>query len=205
MLFSIISILTACALYTTAIWSEQFRGWLMRWMVVLFALGFLFDCMGTWLMIVHVINDGLPLTIHSYSGIAALAIMLVHFIWAASAEKSGWSASDLFNRFSPYAWCLWMTAFLSGVPALTERLWLVPIVVWCLFTYLSAIAQYVQCDVRTPFAPLANFTRFIVERRHRPVMTAALTVTWLITAPIISVIWSIFVGAAYVFVSFVER
>lgn len=114
MFFAVTFIMLALILYSTAIWSERLKKGLRLWMVIVFLSGFLCDLTGTTLM--RVIAGKTVLNTHAISGYTALIIMLLHLIWAILAITKRGRAQALFTRFSIYAWCIWMIAFILGVP-----------------------------------------------------------------------------------------
>jgi uncharacterized repeat protein (TIGR03987 family) len=114
MFFSVMCIIFALILYTTAIWSEKFTGNLKVWMVVIFSSGFLCDLVGTTIMRLRAAKNSL--NFHSACGYAALIIMCLHLIWAFLAITKHGKAEELFSRFSVYAWIIWLIAFFSGIP-----------------------------------------------------------------------------------------
>ncbi len=105
-------IIVALVLYSTAIWSERLRGQLFLWMVVMFACGLLCDLTGTTLMFLSAKARG-SIHVHTIAGYLALAIMLLHLIWAVLALKST-KYEERFTRFSVFAWGIWVLAFTTG-------------------------------------------------------------------------------------------
>ena len=114
MTLAVIFVTSALLLYTLSIWSERLTKQLKRWMVAIFGIGLICDFTGTTIMALQP-NAG-NLNAHSFFGYSALIIMLVHFIWAYNALKSTSKSTTRFHRFSIYAWIIWMTAFISGLP-----------------------------------------------------------------------------------------
>ncbi len=104
----------ACLSYSTAVWTERAIKQLKIWMIVLFALGFLCDTIGTSMMFM-VSTTKFHLTIHSGIGYAALAIMALHLTWAILSIRKIGRYEEYFTRFSIVAWILWMAAFISGI------------------------------------------------------------------------------------------
>lgn len=105
----------ALILYSFSIWSHKVLGKLRSWMMLVFGVGLAADILGT--VLICVINaERWQFTVHTISGIAALLIMALHFIWAVLAIKAGWKFESYFNRFSVSAWLLWLVAFISGIP-----------------------------------------------------------------------------------------
>ncbi len=114
MFIPVIFITSALVFYTISIWSEKFTKIIRPWMVVLMAVGFTCDMIGTGMMFFR--SNVHHLNIHTICGYAALLIMLIHLLWAILAVENYGKAQEWFNRFSVYAWCLWMIAFISGIP-----------------------------------------------------------------------------------------
>lgn len=104
----------ALVLYSFVIWSHKFGRKLDIWMVGLFGLGVIADIGGTVLLCVSM-TARWTWTLHTYSGLAALLIMALHFIWAVLAISKEGSWKTYFDRFSVFAWCLWVIAFISGM------------------------------------------------------------------------------------------
>ncbi|MFW0862446.1 MAG: HsmA family protein [Candidatus Komeilibacteria bacterium] len=111
---SVVFIMSALVFYTVSIWSEKLKKVIKPWMVLMMGVGFACDMVGTTMMFLrsttHHING------HTLCGYTALLIMLIHFIWAVMAVENFGKAQQWFNRFSVYAWCLWLVAFVSGIP-----------------------------------------------------------------------------------------
>lgn len=114
MLFSIIMILLALVLYTIAIWSEKFMNDLLPWMISVFSIGFVCDLLGTSVMFFR--SSQHNINFHTICGYLALLIMGLHLAWAITALKKQGKAVKLFSRFSVYAWCIWLVAFVTGIP-----------------------------------------------------------------------------------------
>jgi uncharacterized repeat protein (TIGR03987 family) len=112
--FATIAMLLAAVLYTVAVFGERAVGTLKPWHLVLFWLGLVFDTTGTTLM--TNIAGGWRGDLHSYVGLTAVVLMLIHSVWAtiALALKKEKILSG-FHRFSIHVWALWMAAFVSGV------------------------------------------------------------------------------------------
>ncbi|MEI8008774.1 MAG: HsmA family protein [bacterium] len=92
-------IVIALICYTIAVWTERRKKTLLIWMIGMFALGFICDTIGTFMMFV-ISKTKFHLTIHSGVGYVALAIMLIHLIWAIlSIQKIG-KYEEYFTRFS---------------------------------------------------------------------------------------------------------
>lgn len=105
----------ALALYTLVIWLHKITGRLIVWMVCLFGVGLAADISGTVFLCV-VLADKWQWNLHTVSGLLSLGIMAVHFTWAVLANSKEGDWKTYFDRFSVYAWCLWMVSFVSGIP-----------------------------------------------------------------------------------------
>ncbi len=105
----------ALFMYSFVIWRHRFTHKLSSWMVWLFGLGLLADAGGTVLLCV-VPAESWQFTLHTVSGLLALLIMALHFLWALPARVSWGESRIYFDRFSVYAWYLWLIAFMSGIP-----------------------------------------------------------------------------------------
>ena len=105
----------ALALYTIVIWFHRFTGKLYTWMVLLFGIGLLADISGTILLCITA-SERWMWTLHTVSGLISLLIMTVHFFWAVTAIRMAGKSEFYFNRFSIYAWSLWLIAFITGIP-----------------------------------------------------------------------------------------
>lgn len=111
---AIVSILTAAVLYTIAVFSEQRSGVLRPWHLGLFWLGLVFDTIGTTLM--SDIAGGFELNLHGALGALAIALMLIHAVWATIAIVFKQEAVlAKFHTFSTHVWGLWMLSLVSGL------------------------------------------------------------------------------------------
>lgn len=113
LIFAMVSILLAAALYTIAVFSERASRVLKPWHLALFWAGFVFDTAGTALM--AEIAGGWRFDLHGVVGMAAIALMLIHSVWASIAL--GFRQERVlrsFHRFSIVVWALWMVALVSG-------------------------------------------------------------------------------------------
>lgn len=107
--------IVALILYTTAIIAHKKVGHLKLWMLITFGTGLLADISGTiFLCVLH--SAGWVWNLHSISGFAALVIMAFHFSWALLAVSKKYKFEEMFNKYSIYAWLIWLVAFVSGIP-----------------------------------------------------------------------------------------
>ncbi len=102
----------ALVLYSASIWAERIVGKLRAWMIVAFGIGLAADTVGTVVLCAPAALSW-KWSFHTTTGLASLAIMAVHFLWALLATRGG-RAAALFHRWSVAAWLLWLSSFLSG-------------------------------------------------------------------------------------------
>lgn len=109
-------IIFALILYSAAIWSERFIGFLTPQIILVFAVGFSCDIYGTSSMFQRM-SDKLSLIsyiFHSLVGCGALIIMGLHLVWAFLAFFKKGKYQIYFSRYSLVAWGVWLAAFISG-------------------------------------------------------------------------------------------
>ena len=110
--FAMIFILCALLAYTIGVWSERIQGRLKVWHTVFFGLGVTFDTLGTGLMFEAA--GRLTFDVHGITGIIALALMVVHALWATVVlYRRDETAIGHFHRFSVTVWFLWLVPLLS--------------------------------------------------------------------------------------------
>ena len=111
--FSGTAIGLALIFYSYAVWGEQITKKLKGIFIAAFLTGFTLDLLGTSGMFLN--TTGKAPTIHAVLGIAALAVMGIHALWATSVWlKKKEESAKLFHRYSKYAYILWLCAFFSG-------------------------------------------------------------------------------------------
>jgi uncharacterized repeat protein (TIGR03987 family) len=111
----IVFISLALVLYTTAVWTEKIKKKLKLWIILTFGSGFICDLIGTFIMF-STAEHKFSFSLHSVCGYLALIIMLLHLIWAILSIKKIGRCEEYFTRFSVFAWCIWLLAFISGIP-----------------------------------------------------------------------------------------
>jgi uncharacterized repeat protein (TIGR03987 family) len=85
-------------------------------MIWLFGIGLAADMSGTFILCGVVAADKWEFSLHIVSGLISLIIMTIHFGWAVLAKTIHGRFENYFNRFSVYAWFIWLVSFLSGIP-----------------------------------------------------------------------------------------
>jgi uncharacterized repeat protein (TIGR03987 family) len=117
LIFSTIAITLALVFYSIGVWSERFSRILKSKHLAFFWAGFVFDTTGTTLMttLVATTSDGNFLDIHALTGVLAIALMLIHSIWATLTLISG-NEKRLrrFHRFSLVVWIIWLIPYCLG-------------------------------------------------------------------------------------------
>jgi uncharacterized repeat protein (TIGR03987 family) len=124
LIFAVVTILTAAAIYTVAVFAEHRSGILKPWHLALFWLGFVFDTVSTTVM--SELAGGFRFNLHGVLGVIAILLMFVHSTWATIALLM--KREDVlrnFHRFSLTVWALWMvslvTGFVIGIPDMLAR------------------------------------------------------------------------------------
>lgn len=121
LIYAIIFITLALVFYTIGVWSEKLQGTLKPWHLGLFLLGLVCDTTGTLLM-ESIASSSTQVTsgfnLHGISGVIAIALMLIHAIWAAVVLiKKDENIIAKFHKFSIVVWIIWLVPFISGAAA----------------------------------------------------------------------------------------
>lgn len=117
---AIILITSALVFYTIGVWSEKIQGVLKPWHVILFGIGLFFDTTGTLTMEAIAKSQSISMTtagfnLHSFTGLAAILLMLVHAVWAIWVlKKNDEKIKNTFHKFSILVWLIWLIPFMSG-------------------------------------------------------------------------------------------
>ena len=93
-MLSLILITLALVFYTIGVWSERLAGRLKPWHLIFFWGGFVFDTIGTGIMLE--LAGGLTFDIHGVTGVIAIFINL--------AWWCGWSGWYLISADSSFQW-----------------------------------------------------------------------------------------------------
>ena len=109
---AVIVINLALLFYSIGVWSERLQGKLKVWHTAFFWLGLVCETWGTGLMFDFV--GGMSYDIHGYSGVLAIALMLVHAIWATVVlVKKNEKMIVSFHKFSIFVWLIWLIPYFS--------------------------------------------------------------------------------------------
>jgi len=115
LLSAIIFITLALVFYTLGVFGEKLSGSLKRWHLLVFWLGFACDTTGTTLMS-RLAGAVLTLSFHSVTGLAAIALMAIHAVWASFVLRYGSEKSKKsFHKFSIFVWLIWLIPYISGM------------------------------------------------------------------------------------------
>ena len=121
LIYAIIFINLALLFYTIGVWSEKLQGKLKPWHLGLFFLGLICDTTGTLLMESIASSStqvATGINLHGITGIVAIALMLIHAIWAAVVLiKKNEDMMSKFHKFSIVVWIIWLIPFISGAVA----------------------------------------------------------------------------------------
>lgn len=104
----------ALVFYSAGVWSERLQRNLKPWHLTAFWLGLVFDATGTYSM--DLLLPGWKWDFHTFTGLAAFLLMLIHAIWATWVLKRGSEeARTNFHRYSMLVWLLWLVPYLGGM------------------------------------------------------------------------------------------
>ena len=117
-LIAAISFITlALIFYTIGVWTERIGKTLKLFHLIFFWVGLLCDSLGTFMMskLTSTAESGM-ISLHGITGAIAIALMLVHAIWATVVlirkdEKS----LHTFHKFSLFVWIVWLVPFILGM------------------------------------------------------------------------------------------
>ncbi len=113
LIIAVVTILSAAVLYTVAVFAERKAGTLKPWHLALFWAGLVADTTATTLM--GGLAGGFKFNVHGILGVLAIALMLIHALWATIALIQGKpSVLANFHRFSIVVWGLWMASLVTG-------------------------------------------------------------------------------------------
>ncbi len=102
----------ALVFYSIGVWSERISGRLKPWHLVFFWLGIVCDTWGTGLM--FEMAGGMTFDIHGITGVIAIALMLIHAVWATAVLlRKDERLIRTFHRFSVTVWVIWLVPYFS--------------------------------------------------------------------------------------------
>jgi len=112
-MLSMILITFALVFYTIGVWSERLSGRLKSWHLIFFWGGLVFDTIVTGMMME--MAGQLTADLHGLTGLLAIALMLVHAIWATVVLLRRDERAILnFHKFSLLVWLIWLVPYFSG-------------------------------------------------------------------------------------------
>jgi uncharacterized repeat protein (TIGR03987 family) len=112
-MLSMILITLALVFYSIGVWSERLAGRLKSWHLIFFWGGLVFDTIGTGMMME--MAGRLTADLHGLTGLLAIALMLVHAIWATIVLLRKDERAILnFHKFSLVVWLIWLVPYFSG-------------------------------------------------------------------------------------------
>jgi len=105
----------ALVFYSTGVWAERIRHYLLPWHIAMFWTGFLFDISGTGAM--ELMSPGFNwASLHTITGQIALWLMLAHAGWATSVvRRAREELRRRFHRYSLLVWCIWLVPYIGGM------------------------------------------------------------------------------------------
>ena len=118
---SITAITLALIFYTVGVWAEH-KAKILKWShFVFFVIGFVADTTGTLAMSTmadksaETSESGL-ISLHGITGALAIALMLIHVIWALIVlVKGSDKAKAQFHKFSLIVWGIWLVPYFIGM------------------------------------------------------------------------------------------
>lgn len=119
LIFAIVTITLALVFYTWGVFGERRAGRLTKGNLLLFWLGFAFDTTGTTIMSFMAEgrdSGGSVMNWHAITGVIAIALMLVHAVWATYVLFRGSEKMRRgFHRFSIVVWAIWLIPYVLGM------------------------------------------------------------------------------------------
>ena len=114
---AVTAITAALIFYTIGVWWEHRARVLKPVHLAFFWLGLIMDATGTHAMTIIAGDTGAGLSgIHGITGIMAIALMLVHAVWATVVLlRKDEKMAHTFHRFSLIVWAIWLVPFVTGM------------------------------------------------------------------------------------------
>jgi uncharacterized repeat protein (TIGR03987 family) len=113
LLASLVLITLALVFYSIGVWGERLSGRLKSWHLVFFWLGLMCDTAGTGIM--FEMANAQPFSVHGFTGILAIVLMLIHAVWATVVlARRDEHAIVNFHKFSILVWLIWLIPYFNG-------------------------------------------------------------------------------------------
>lgn len=117
---SIAAITLALIFYTIGVWAEHKARILKLSHFIFFALGFVADTTGSLAMSTMAnkakSTGSALISLHGITGTLAIALMLIHVIWALIVLIKGSEAAKAqFHKFSLIVWGIWLIPYFIGM------------------------------------------------------------------------------------------
>jgi len=109
---SIILINLALITYTVVVWNEFKTKSIRLWQVITFSIGFIFDCLGTFIMY-KIGGSKISYGIHDILGFVAIFLMLLNLIGSAFILNK--KTVKNFYNFSIFVWIVWVISYITGM------------------------------------------------------------------------------------------
>jgi len=113
MILSTVAITCALIFYSIGVWAERLQKRLRLWHLLCFWCGVTLDTLGTGGMMA--MSGRIGLNVHALTGVVAIALMLVHALWASVVlwRRNEKMIAD-FHKFSVVVWVIWLVPYLNG-------------------------------------------------------------------------------------------
>ena len=168
LLAATLTITLAFFAYTFGVFSERRAGTLKKGHLALFWLGLAFDTTGTTIMsVIASGGDGSMSPLHAITGVVAIALMLVHALWATRVVLRGDKAArESFHRLSICVWlsgscptwlaCSWVSQPCTSVilPPASRR--------------SPAFLPWASCCASRPTSPVARLQQSKTNKNRHP-------------------------------------
>lgn len=121
LILAITAITLALVFYTIGVWSERRSKSIKPWHIIAFWIGLIFDTTGTLAMRIiaqsgTATSNQLILTVHGATGVIAIALMIIHALWATFVLLgTDQKKKETFHRFSIVVWSIWLIPYLAGM------------------------------------------------------------------------------------------
>jgi uncharacterized repeat protein (TIGR03987 family) len=109
---SIILINLSLIIYTVVVWNEIKTKSISLWHVIAFGIGFIFDCLGTFMMY-KLGGSKISYGIHDILGFVAILLMLFNLIGITVILNK--KSMKKFYEFSAFVWIVWVISYITGM------------------------------------------------------------------------------------------